>query len=132
MSGADIGNVCNEAALMAARTAKEAVSVADFEAAIERVSAGPERKSKIVPLDEKITIAHHEAGHAVAGWFLQHAHPLLKVSIVPRGESILGYARYLPVAVVVKVPGHSPWVKRSGAVGRNGCGLHTRPSAGII
>lgn len=96
MSGADIGNVCNEGALIAARENRSAVTIKDFEAAIERVSAGPERKSKVIPPNEKTTIAHHEAGHAVAGWFLRHAHPLLKVSIIPRGQGILGYARYLP------------------------------------
>jgi AFG3 family protein len=95
-SGADVANVCNEAALIAARHQGETVVEADFEAAIERVIAGLEKKSKVLSPSEKKIVAHHEAGHAVAGWFLEHAHPLLKVSIIPRGMGALGYAQYLP------------------------------------
>ncbi|KAL0074335.1 peptidase family M41-domain-containing protein [Phycomyces blakesleeanus] len=95
-SGADIHNVCNEAALIAARYHKDEVQEADFEQAIERVIAGLEKKSRVLSPEEKKTVAYHEAGHAVAGWYLQHADPLLKVSIIPRGVAALGYAQYLP------------------------------------
>jgi len=95
-SGADIHNVCNEAALIAARYNKETVVESDFEAAIERVIVGLEKKSKVLSPEEKKTVAYHEAGHAVAGWYLEHADPLLKVSIIPRGVGALGYAQYLP------------------------------------
>lgn len=78
-SGADIANVCNEAALIAARELKESIVIKDFEAAIERVVAGMEKKTNVLQPEEKKTVAYHEAGHAVAGWFLQHADPLLKV-----------------------------------------------------
>ena len=92
-SGADIANVCNEAALHAARKAHESVYEMDFESAIERVIAGLERKSRVLSPEEKKTVAYHEAGHAVCGWFLEHADPLLKVSIIPRGVGALGYAQ---------------------------------------
>jgi AFG3 family protein len=92
-SGADIANVCNEAALHAARHSSEFVEERDFESAIERVIAGLERKSRVLSPDEKKTVAYHEAGHAVCGWFLEHADPLLKVSIIPRGVGALGYAQ---------------------------------------
>ncbi|WVO14111.1 hypothetical protein L204_101739 [Cryptococcus depauperatus] len=95
-SGADIANVCNEAALRAARHNGEYVSEEDFDGAIERVIAGLERKSRVLGKEEKKTVAYHEAGHAVCGWFLEHADPLLKVSIIPRGVGALGYAQYLP------------------------------------
>ncbi|KAG8991552.1 AAA ATPase afg3 [Tulasnella sp. JGI-2019a] len=95
-SGADIANVCNEAALHAARRAAAVVEEIDFETAIERVIAGLERKSRVLSKEEKTTVAYHEAGHAVCGWFLEHADPLLKVSIIPRGVGALGYAQYLP------------------------------------
>ncbi|KAJ9121680.1 Mitochondrial inner membrane m-AAA protease component [Naganishia vaughanmartiniae] len=95
-SGADIANVCNEAALRAARRGGESVTEDDFDGAIERVIAGLERKSRVLAPDEKTTVAYHEAGHAVCGWFLEHADPLLKVSIIPRGVGALGYAQYLP------------------------------------
>ena len=95
-SGADIANVCNEAALRAARRSGEDVTEADFDGAIERVIAGLERKSRVLGVEEKTTVAYHEAGHAVCGWFLEHADPLLKVSIIPRGVGALGYAQYLP------------------------------------
>lgn len=95
-AGADIHNVCNEAALMAARNGKDEVGEIDFESAIERVIAGIEKKSRVLSPEEKKTVAYHEAGHAVAGWFLKYAEPLLKVSIIPRGSSALGYAQYLP------------------------------------
>lgn len=89
-SGADIANVCNEAALIAARKGADYVSEKHFEMAIERVIAGLERKSRILSPEEKKTVAYHEAGHAVCGWFLEYADPLLKVSIVPRGVGALG------------------------------------------
>ncbi|GLB36031.1 putative peptidase family M41 [Lyophyllum shimeji] len=95
-SGADIANVCNEAALHAARKASEFVDSVDFDTAIERVIVGLERKSRVLSAEEKKTVAYHEAGHAVCGWFLEHADPLLKVSIIPRGIGALGYAQYLP------------------------------------
>jgi cell division protease FtsH len=95
-AGADIANVCNEAALIAARKNKDAVDMSDFQDAIDRVIGGLEKKDKIIRPDEKRVIAYHEAGHAVAGWFLEHAHPLVKVTIVPRGTAALGYAQYLP------------------------------------
>jgi AFG3 family protein len=84
-SGADIANVCNEAALIAARLNANFVMEKHFDMAIERVIAGLERKSRVLSPEEKKTVAYHEAGHAVCGWFLEHADPLLKVSIVPRG-----------------------------------------------
>ncbi len=95
-AGADIANVCNEAALIAARLNATQVLEKHFEMAIERVIAGLEKKSRVLGPEEKRTVAYHEAGHAVAGWFLEHADPLLKVSIIPRGSSALGYAQYLP------------------------------------
>lgn len=94
-TGADISNVANEAALIAAREAESSISLKHFEAAIERVVAGMEKKTNVLQPAEKKTVAYHEAGHAVAGWFLEHADPLLKVSIIPRGKG-LGYAQYLP------------------------------------
>ena len=95
-AGAEIANVCNEAALIAARQDKSAVEMQDFHDAIDRVIGGLEKKNKIISPDEKKIVAYHEAGHAVAGWFLEHADPLVKVSIVPRGVAALGYAQYLP------------------------------------
>ena len=95
-AGADIANVCNEAALIAARKGKEAVDMSDFQDAIDRVIGGLEKKNKIIAPHEKSIIAYHEAGHAVCGWYLEHAYPLLKVTIVPRGIAALGYAQYTP------------------------------------
>ncbi|MCU0357577.1 MAG: ATP-dependent zinc metalloprotease FtsH [Cyclobacteriaceae bacterium] len=95
-AGAEIANVCNEAALIAARREKKAVEMQDFQDAIDRVIGGLEKKTKIISPEEKRIVAYHEAGHAVAGWFLEHADPLVKVSIVPRGVAALGYAQYLP------------------------------------
>ena len=94
-SGADIANICNEAALITARNQKDKIGKTEFLEAIERVVAGMERKSKIISPEEKLIIAYHEAGHAVASWMLKHIDPLLKVSIIPRGKS-LGAAWYLP------------------------------------
>ncbi|XP_012252346.2 AFG3-like protein 2 [Athalia rosae] len=94
-TGADIANVCNEAALIAARDLNTSIELKNFEQAIERVVAGMEKKTNVLQPEEKKTVAYHEAGHAVAGWFLEHADPLLKVSIIPRGKG-LGYAQYLP------------------------------------
>ena len=95
-AGADIANVCNEAALIAARKGKEAVDMQDFQDAVDRVIGGLEKKNKIISPDEKKIIAYHEAGHAICGWYLEHAYPLLKVTIVPRGTAALGYAQYTP------------------------------------
>ncbi|MBS1687686.1 MAG: ATP-dependent zinc metalloprotease FtsH [Bacteroidetes bacterium] len=95
-AGADIANICNEAALIAARKGKTEVDMSDFNDAIDRVIGGLEKKNKIISPEEKQVIAYHEAGHAVCGWFLEHAFPLIKVSIVPRGVAALGYAQYLP------------------------------------
>jgi cell division protease FtsH len=95
-AGADIANVCNEAALIAARKGKDAVDMSDFQDAIDRVIGGLEKKNKIISPEEKKIIAYHEAGHAICGWFLEHAYPLLKVTIVPRGTAALGYAQYTP------------------------------------
>lgn len=95
-AGAEIANVCNEAALIAARRNKPAVDMQDFQDAIDRVIGGLEKKNKIISPEEKNIVAYHEAGHAIAGWFLEHADPLVKVSIVPRGVAALGYAQYLP------------------------------------
>jgi cell division protease FtsH len=95
-AGAEIANVCNEAALIAARKDKLAIDMQDFQDAIDRVIGGLEKKNKIISPEEKRIVAYHEAGHAIAGWFLEHADPLVKVSIVPRGVAALGYAQYLP------------------------------------
>jgi AFG3 family protein len=95
-AGADIANVCNEAALIAARKNKTAVDMSDFQDAIDSVIGGLEKKNKIISPEEKEIIAYHEAGHAICGWYLEHAYPLLKVTIVPRGTAALGYAQYTP------------------------------------
>jgi AFG3 family protein len=95
-AGAEIANVCNEAALIAARRDREEVTMQDFQDAMDRVIGGLEKKNKLISPEEKQIVAYHEAGHAVAGWFLEHADPLVKVSIVPRGVAALGYAQYLP------------------------------------
>lgn len=94
-SGADIANVCNEAALIAARKSKNAVEMSDFNDAIDRIIGGLEKRNKIITPEEKKIIAFHESGHATVSWFLQYAHPLVKVSVVPRGKA-LGAAWYLP------------------------------------
>merc|ERR1719320_2163957 len=94
-SGADVANLCNEAALIAARDAATSIEEKHFASAIDRVIAGLEKKTRVLQAEEKKTVAYHEAGHAVVGWFLEHADPLLKVSIIPRGKG-LGYAQYLP------------------------------------
>jgi len=95
-AGADIANVCNEAALVAARRNKKAVDMSDFNFALDRVIGGVEKKNKFISPKEKEIIAYHEAGHAICGWYLEHASPLVKVTIVPRGIGTLGYAQYLP------------------------------------
>lgn len=95
-AGAEIANVCNEAALIAARNNKESVDMKDFQDAIDRVIGGLEKKNTLISPEEKRVVAYHEAGHAIAGWFLEHTDPLVKVSIVPRGVAALGYAQYLP------------------------------------
>jgi AFG3 family protein len=95
-AGADIANICNEAALIAARRNKEAVDIDDFNYALDKVIAGLEKRTKVISPEEKQVIAYHEAGHAVCGWFLEHAMPLVKVTIVPRTVGALGYAQYQP------------------------------------
>ena len=105
-AGADIANICNEAALIAARKGKAEVDMSDFNDAIDRVIGGLEKKNKIISPEEKKVIAYHEAGHAVSGWFLEHAHPLVKVTIVPRGVAALGYAQYLPKEVYIRNTDH--------------------------
>lgn len=95
-AGAEIANVCNEAALIAARRDKSEIDMDDFNYALDRVIGGLEKKNKIISPREKEIIAYHEAGHAICGWFLKHASPLVKVTIVPRGIGTLGYAQYLP------------------------------------
>ena len=95
-TGADIANACNEAALIAARLNDPYITLKHFEQAIERVIAGLEKKTRVLSPEEKKTVAYHEAGHAICGWLLQYADPLLKVSIIPRGQGALGYAQYLP------------------------------------
>ncbi|KAL1959872.1 hypothetical protein VTO42DRAFT_1017 [Malbranchea cinnamomea] len=95
-SGADIANCVNEAALVAARVNADYVSMKHFEQAIERVIGGLEKKSLVLSPEEKRTVAYHEAGHAICGWYFRYADPLLKVSIIPRGQGALGYAQYLP------------------------------------
>lgn len=95
-SGADIANVCNEAALIAARFDHTHVFYDDFDKAIDRVLAGLEKKSLVLSPTEKTMVAHHEAGHALVGWLLEHTDPVLKVSIIPRGQAALGFAQLLP------------------------------------
>ncbi len=100
-AGADIANICNEAAIVAARRKGEAVSMDDFEKATDRIIGGLE-SNKIMSKEERSIVAHHEAGHAIAGWFLEHADPLLKVTIIPRSSGALGYAQYLPKEVFLR------------------------------
>ncbi|XVF05487.1 hypothetical protein REPUB_Repub05bG0176600 [Reevesia pubescens] len=95
-AGADIATVCNEAALNAARSEGTQVTMEHFEAAIDRIIGGLEKKNRVISKLEQKTVAYHESGHAVAGWFLKHAEPLLKVSIVPRGTAALGFSQYVP------------------------------------
>ncbi|KAK3018892.1 hypothetical protein RJ639_002844 [Escallonia herrerae] len=95
-AGADIANVCNEAALIAARSEVAQVAMEHFEAAIDRIIGGLEKKNKVISKLERRTVAYHESGHAVVGWFAEHAEPLLKVTIVPRGTAALGFAQYVP------------------------------------
>ncbi|GFH48126.1 hypothetical protein CTEN210_04602 [Chaetoceros tenuissimus] len=100
-SGADIANICNEAAIVAARRKADSVSIDDFEKATDRIVGGLE-SNKIMSKEERAIVAHHEAGHAIAGWFLEHADPLLKVTIIPRSSGALGYAQYLPKEVFLR------------------------------
>ncbi|MEO6130398.1 MAG: ATP-dependent zinc metalloprotease FtsH, partial [Saprospiraceae bacterium] len=95
-AGADIANVCNEAALVAARRNKTEVDLDDFHYALDRVIGGLEKRNKLISPEEKEIIAYHEAGHAICGWYLEHASPLVKVTIVPRGVGTLGFAQYSP------------------------------------
>ncbi|KAL8517554.1 hypothetical protein ACS0TY_015709 [Phlomoides rotata] len=94
-AGADIANVCNEAALISARSDTKLITMQHFEAAIDRVIGGLEKKNKVISKIERRTVAYHESGHAVAGWFLEHAEPLPKVTIIPRGTAALGFAQYV-------------------------------------
>lgn len=100
-AGADIANICNEAAIVAARRNADKVTIDDFEKAIDRVIGGLE-SNKIMSKEERTIVAHHEAGHAVAGWFLEHADPLMKVTIIPRTSGALGFAQYLPKEVFLR------------------------------
>merc|ERR1719287_400120 len=100
-AGADIANVCNEAAIVAARRKGETVTMDDFEIATDRIIGGLE-SNKIMSEEERSIVAYHEAGHAVAGWFLEHADPLLKVTIIPRTSGALGFAQYLPKEVFLR------------------------------
>ena len=100
-AGADIANICNEAAIVAARRKGESVSIEDFEKATDRIIGGLE-SNKIMSVEERNIVAHHEAGHAIAGWFLEHADPLLKVTIIPRSSGALGFAQYLPKEVFLR------------------------------
>ena len=95
-AGAEIANICNEAAILAAREDKEAIEMDDFEKSIDRVIGGLEKKNKLISPEEREIVAFHEAGHAITGWFLKYTDPVVKVSIVPRGLAALGYAQYLP------------------------------------
>ncbi|WP_116125814.1 ATP-dependent zinc metalloprotease FtsH [Lewinella sp. IMCC34183] len=95
-AGAEIANICNEAALIAARRNQDSIGLDDFNYALDKVIGGLEKKNKLINPEEKKIIAYHEAGHAICGWFLEHAMPLVKVTIVPRGVAALGYAQYLP------------------------------------
>lgn len=96
-AGAELANLCNEAALLAARRDKEVVEMEDFQDAIERVVAGLEKKNKLISPEERKIVAYHESGHAIVGWFLEHTDPVLKVSIVPRGFAALGYTLQTPL-----------------------------------
>jgi AFG3 family protein len=100
-AGADIANICNEAAIVAARRKGTTVTLEDFEKATDRIIGGLE-SNKIMSKEERSIVAHHEAGHAVAGWFLEHADPLLKVTIIPRSSGALGFAQYLPKEVFLR------------------------------
>jgi AFG3 family protein len=100
-AGADIANICNEAAIVAARRKADAVAMEDFDKATDRIIGGLE-STKILSKEEQNIVAHHEAGHAVAGWFLEHADPLLKVTIIPRASGALGFAQYLPKEVFLR------------------------------
>eukprot|EP00938_MAST-03A_sp_MAST-3A-sp1_P001072 g1072.t1 len=95
-AGAEISNICNEAAIIAARAEKEEIELVDFEAAVDRVIGGLEKKNSVMTPEEKKTVAYHEAGHAIVGWLLEFTDPLLKVTIVPRSSGALGFAQYLP------------------------------------
>lgn len=100
-SGAEIANVCNEAAIIAARENLPSVGMKNFENATERVIGGIEKKS-LMTVEERKRVALHEAGHAVAGWFLPNSDPLIKVTIIPRSKGALGFAQYLPAEVALK------------------------------
>src|SRR5699024_941965 len=96
-AGAELANLCNEAALTAARRGKDQVEMEDFQDSIERVIAGLEKKNKLISPHERKIVAYHESGHAIIGWYLEHTDPVLKVSIVPRGLAALGYTLQTPL-----------------------------------
>src|SRR5699024_7741756 len=96
-AGAELANLCNEAALLAARRDKDEIEMEDFQDSIERVIAGLEKKNKLISPKEREIEAYHEAGHAIEGWYLEHTDPVLKVSIVQRGLAALGYTLQSPV-----------------------------------
>ena len=100
-AGAEISNICNEAAIIAARADKDKIELSDFEKAVDRVIGGLEKKNAVMTVEERRTVAYHEAGHAIVGWLLEHADPLLKVTIIPRGNGALGFAQYLPKEVAL-------------------------------
>jgi len=100
-AGAEIANICNEAAIIAAREEKEHIELVDFEKAVDRVIGGLEKRNHVMTVEEKRTVAYHEAGHAIVGWMLEHADPLLKVTIIPRTNGALGFAQYLPKEVAL-------------------------------
>jgi len=116
-AGADIANVCNEAAIVAARRKGDSVTMEDFEKATDRIVGGLE-SNKIMSDDEKSIVAHHEAGHAVAGWFLEHADPLMKVTIIPRSNGALGYAQYLPKEVFLRTEDQIMHIVKMALAGR--------------
>ena len=105
LSGAEIANLCNEAALIAARDNKESIEMSQFTQAVDRVVAGLEKKSQVLQPDEKKKVAYHEAGHAVAGWFLEHASPLLKVGGVPWGRHAVAGGLIEHASLLLKVVG---------------------------
>ena len=116
MVGADIANICNEAAIVAARKDKLAIDMSDFEAAADRVIGGLEKRNSIMSPADKRTVAFHEAGHAVVGWFMEHADPLLKVTIVPRSSGALGYAAARELGCAICRMARELWY----AISRNG------------
>lgn len=118
MSGAEIANVCNEAALIAAREGAGSVGMSHLDRAVDRVLGGLEKKTRTQLQRERVTVAWHEAGHAVAGWFLPYADPVMKVSIVPRGRGSLGYSQSLPREIALYSEEHLEDMVRMALGGR--------------